>query len=84
MRVLIVSQRFPPARLAGQELQAQLQARTLARRGIEVQVLATISPGESAPREASLPVSSVPVQGGPLRALSQWYQVLRHLRSIAY
>jgi glycosyltransferase involved in cell wall biosynthesis len=79
MRALIVSQRFPPDRLAGSEIQAQLLARELRRLGHEPHILTTIQNNGAPPETMGVPADVIPVLSGPLRIPSQWLATKRHL-----
>ncbi|MHA7815619.1 MAG: glycosyltransferase family 4 protein [Pseudohaliea sp.] len=79
VRILLVSQRYPPARRAGSELQVQLLARHLVAAGHELRVLTTVrgAAGSELPEESFLDPVTVP-QCLP-RQPAQWYCTRRHL-----
>ena len=81
MRILLVSQQYPPARIAGSELQVQLLASTLKGKAIESRVLTTRSCGDIYPEQGSVPVEVVNTLGFPVRRFSQWALTRHFLNS---
>ena len=63
MRVLLVSQQYPPTRIAGSELQVQLLASVLSKKGIEPRVLTTRSYGGLSPEQGAVPIDTVNTLG---------------------
>ena len=77
LRVLLVSQRFPPHHLSGAPLQALGLARELRGRGLAVDVLSTRFQPGIPPRETveGVPVKSLPALRGRLQRASQFAAV---------